>query len=67
VTNAVPGRDLVDLNTATLAQLNALRGERLIGRAIVQGRPYATSEDLVRKRVLRRAAYERIKDQITVR
>lgn len=62
-----PSSDLVDLNTATLQQLNALRGGGLIGRAIIRARPYAGTEDLVRKRVLSRSAFSRVKDQVTVR
>jgi Helix-hairpin-helix motif len=65
--DAAGRRDLVDLNRATLDQLNDLRGVGRIGRAIIRGRPYASSDDLVQKRVLRRATYERVKDQITVR
>jgi DNA uptake protein ComE-like DNA-binding protein len=53
----------VDLNSASVADLNALGGG-MIGRAIVGGRPYASPEDLLAKRVLNRATYERIKDQI---
>jgi hypothetical protein len=33
----------------------------------MRGRPYASAEDLVTKRILRRSVYERIKDQVTVR
>lgn len=59
--------DPVDLNTASLAQLNALKGGAGLGRAIIKGRPYASAEDLMKKRVVRRTAYERIKDQVAVR
>ena len=59
--------DLVDLNTAPLAQLNGLKGGGAIGRAIVQHRPYASVDQLLSKRVLSRAIYQRIKDQVTVR
>ena len=38
-----------------------------IGRAIVQHRPYATVGQLLSKRVLSRATYDKIKDQVTVR
>jgi DNA uptake protein ComE-like DNA-binding protein len=55
----------VDLNSASVEELNAIPGAGLIGRAIQRGRPYASPEDLVAKRILNRAAYERIKDQIT--
>jgi hypothetical protein len=56
---------LVDLNTASVEDLNALRGAGRIGRAIVRGRPYASVEDLVKKRVLSRSVYVRVKDQVT--
>jgi DNA uptake protein ComE-like DNA-binding protein len=57
--------DLVDLNSASLQQLNNLGAGR-IGRAIIRGRPYLSKEDLVRKRVLNRTDFGRIKDQVTV-
>ncbi len=56
----------VDLNTASVAELNGL-GAGMIGRAIVAGRPYSTGEDLLSKRVLNRATYARIKDQVAAR
>ncbi|MEL6064254.1 helix-hairpin-helix domain-containing protein [Methylobacterium sp. DCY52] len=58
---------VVDLNTASVADLNRLRGGGAIGRAIVAKRPYASVDQLLSKRVLSRAVYERIKDQVTVR
>lgn len=57
---------LVDLNTASAADLNRLRGGGAIGRAIVQKRPYTAVDQLLSKRVLSRATYERIKDQVSV-
>lgn len=62
-----PGIDLVDLNTASVAQLNGLKGGGAIGRAIVQHRPYASVDQLLSKRVLSRTVYQRIKTQVTVR
>lgn len=59
--------ELVDLNTATLAELNGLKGGGTIGRAILQRRPYASIDQLLSKRVLSRSVYQRIKDQVTVR
>ena len=58
---------VVDLNTATLAELNALQGGGSIGKAIVRSRPYASVDQLLSKRVLSKATYQRIKDQVTVR
>lgn len=57
-------RGRVDLNTASVAELNALGGG-MIGRAIVAGRPYRTADDLVAKRVLTRATFAQIKGQIS--
>jgi DNA uptake protein ComE-like DNA-binding protein len=58
---------MVDLNTASVAELNGLKGGGMIGRSIVQKRPYASVDQLLTKRVLNRATYQRIKDQVTVR
>ena len=58
--------DRVDLNKSTIEDLNNLKGAGSLGRAIVRGRPYKSVEDLVNKRVVRRATYEKIKGQITV-
>ncbi|MDP4022359.1 helix-hairpin-helix domain-containing protein [Methylobacterium sp. NEAU 140] len=58
---------LVDLNTASVADLNRLQGGGAIGRAITAKRPYASVDQLLTKRVLSRSVYERIKDQVTVR
>jgi DNA uptake protein ComE-like DNA-binding protein len=56
---------LVDLNTASLEELNDLGAGR-IGRAIIRGRPYASAEDLVTKKVLRRSDFEKIKGLVAV-
>ncbi|MGU3544625.1 helix-hairpin-helix domain-containing protein [Methylobacterium sp. A52T] len=56
----------VDLNTASVEELNAL-GAGMIGRRIVAFRPYGSPEDLVTRRVLKKADYEAIRAAVAVR
>lgn len=57
--------DGVDLNTASLEALNGLNAG-MIGRAIVRGRPYAAAEELVERRILTRASFEKIRPRVVV-
>lgn len=58
----------LDINTATEAQLKVLPG---VGdaraKAIVKGRPYKGKDDLVKKKILTQAIYDKIKEQIVAK
>ncbi len=63
--NACPD-EKVDINTAsadTLKKLPQIGGQR--SNAIVKARPYAKPEDLVTRKVLKKAVFEKVKSCIT--
>jgi len=62
---AKPAMEKLDINTASADQLKELPG---IGEAyskkIVEGRPYRTKLDLVHKKIIPQATYDKVKDMI---
>ena len=67
-TAAVPNAGLVDINTATAAELQALPGISDGDSAkIIHGRPYADTNQLVSRHVVSEATYDKIKDHVVVK
>ena len=60
-----PKAELLDINSATADQLDALQG---VGKAysakIIAGRPYKGKDDIVNKDILPQKTYDGIKDKI---
>lgn len=58
---------LIHINTASLDSLNELAGVGdVIAQRIIEGRPYTLPTDLVTKKIVGKALFEKIKDQIVL-
>ena len=61
------GGELVNINTASLNELDDLPGiGPVYGQSIIDHRPYSNMEELVSKGALKESVYEKVKDLVTV-
>ena len=62
---ALPAADLLDINTATPAQLNALPGfGPAYTRRVIAGRPYTAKNQIVTRGILPKSAYDLVSSRI---
>lgn len=56
----------ININSASVSELNSLPGVGdVTSQKIIEGRPYASIDELVNKKVIGNATYEKIKDKIS--
>lgn len=67
-TAATPAAALIDINSATEAELRVLNGiGEARARAIIAGRPYRGKDELVRKNIIPQGVYDGIQARIIAR
>ncbi|MGU9978490.1 ComEA family DNA-binding protein [Phreatobacter sp. HK31-P] len=65
---ATPAAALIDINSATEAELRVLTGiGEARARAIIAGRPYRGKDELVRKNIIPQGVYDGIQARIIAR
>jgi DNA uptake protein ComE-like DNA-binding protein len=66
VKKTTPSADLLDINSASADQLKALAGigDAYTKKIIRRGRTYVNKSQLVSRKIIPQATYEKIKDQI---
>ncbi len=58
----------LDINTATVEQLAGVKGlTHTLAEAIVKGRPYKSTDELVKSRILTETLFTQVKDGLTVK
>lgn len=61
-------KELLDINSASEKEIQALKGvDGDHAKKIVKNRPYARKDELVSKKIISEAAYDKIKDQIVAK
>lgn len=66
-TSGVAGQSVINVNTASLAELDKLSGVGPVGaQKIIDGRPYGSIEELFTKKAVNRSVYDKIKGLVSV-